>query len=106
MTDVLRTSVVHCSRPFYGLDPHHMTLGVSCERHMTIIVQHSPSLRCPLNIVSVTLEMSGHFDSNPSCPLNLRNLTCPRFFVNMSAGFSAPSTKYKDTFPSSTHCLT
>ena len=50
--------------------------------------------------------MSSHLFSNSSCPLNLEYLTCPKAFVNMSAGFSAPLTKYNLTSLSSTHCRT
>ena len=43
---------------------------------------------------------------NPSCPLNLENFICPKAFVNISAGFSAPSTKYNFASLSSIHCQT
>ena len=50
--------------------------------------------------------MSSHLFSNPSCPLNLENSICPRAFVDMSAGFSAPLTKYNLASLSSIHCQT
>ena len=50
--------------------------------------------------------MSSHLFSNPSCPLNLENLIYPKAFVNMSAGFSAPLTKYNLASLSSIHCQT
>ena len=43
-----------------------------------------------------------HWDSlksMPNWPRNFKNLTCPRFFVSISAGFSLPSMKYSATSP-------
>ena len=77
-----------------------ITLVTECLLHL---IQHSPLLCCPWSTIAINW-MSSHLFSNPSCPLNLWNLTCPRLLVNMSAGFSAPLTKYSLASLSSTCC--
>ena len=88
----------------------HMTLlwAFSSYWDWVLIASHStlPHAKLPLNSTLAFNWMSSHLFSNPSCPLNLENLICPRAFVNMSAGFSAPSTKYNLASLSSKHCRT
>jgi len=56
--------------------------------------------RSPFRLASGFKE--SHWDSLKSMrswPQNFKNLTCPRFFISISVGFSLPSTKYSATSP-------